>query len=786
MLMKKLVTAFILFLPAFLFSQKDIEINKEFSLFTSENAKGYFKPMFTTIGESFNTGLHTTAFYSNSWSIALDFSVMGMMIPNSQLNYNAELPDLYGNDDVTQTAELRDGSINRSLSGFTRQPTIYGSKSNPIFAAPQNHFAPDSFYKTVAYAEGNNISFMPGVPVAQLVAGFPTRTQLRLRYFGFNLLGEPLTYYTVALNQNIDRFFDLFDEEQNMALAANFAYHSFSRNPGIDISSFAAGLHFSKTFDFGLSLYTGMQYEGVSGSFYAVKEDFNENDVLNSPYAEVRNGDPLDFDIESFTNFRLLGGVSYKIGFVDLHGDIAYASQPVFRAGITLWFMKNEDKFKYIPPEYKPEPLNSRPPDMFAGRLQTEQKIFPARTLKVPEKKIIPPVLNAVTQVYAFVDSIRKPFTKMNLEEYEIRELRALLPYVFFDDNSSVLPERYNKLTHDNTRFFNRDSLIGKNTLSNYYHILNVIGSRMKEYESANITLTGCNSNTGDEKNNRSLSQARADTIKNYLIDVWGIDSSRITTIANNLPGTPSNPKKENGIAENRRVEITSDLWEITAPIIIEDTLRKVNPEIVQFVNEVETEAGLKSWELNVYDQGNPLNRFSGLKSLDPEITWDLNNDEEFKQKLVNSFDYSLEVTDTTNQFYTTSLKSVPVEFKSLEDKRNEKFQDTVYQKYNLILFEFNSSELGSDNQRIVEVIKKRLKQNSEVIVNGYTDIIGDEEYNKKLSERRAKSAEKAVNHSKSRSIGWGESKLLYSNDTPEGRFYCRTVVIDVKTPTNE
>jgi outer membrane protein OmpA-like peptidoglycan-associated protein len=784
--MKKIIFTYFVLLPALLLSQNDIEINKEFSLFTSKNAAGYFKPLFTTFGESLNTGLHTTAFYSNGWSLSLDISAMGMFIPESQKNFDAELPDLYGYDDITKTAELRDGKFNTSLSGFTRQPTIYGGKSNPVFAAPQNHFPPDSFYKTVAYAEGNNISFMPGLPVFQLVAGFPTRTQLRLRFLTATLLNEPLTYYTVALNQNIDKFFELFPEEYNMSLAANFAYHSISRDPGIDISSLAAGVHFSKAFDFGLSLYTGFQYEGFNGSFYAVKEDYNENDILNSPYEEVRNGDPLSFDIESFTNFRLLGGVSYNIGAFDFYADAGYASQPVIRAGMTIWFIKNKDKEKFKLPDRMPMMPDKSAPDLYAGRIQTEQKIFKADYLKVPEKKIIPPLLNANTEVFAMEDSIRKPFTKLKMEEFEIHELRALLPFVFFDENSSVLPEKYHLLSKENTQYFSNDSLLGKTTLDNYYHILNIIGKRMKQYETANITLAGYNSNTDEEKNNKELSQNRAEAVRDYLVLNWEIDTSRITIETGNLPKNPSNPTKEEGIVENRRVEISADLWEITAPIIIEDTLRKIQPEKIVFDNEAESEAGLKSWELSVYDSGDKLRSYKGSYNLDKEIIWEIDNDNKLKHSLRNNFDYTLEVTDTTSQFYTTQIKSIPVEFSSLEDKRKEQNQDTIYQKYNLILFEFNSAEIGPDNQRIVEIIKKRLKTNSEVTVNGYTDIIGDEEYNKNLSKRRAQSSANAINHSNSKVIGHGESKLIYPNDTPEGRFYSRTVVVDVKTPVNE
>ena len=37
----------------------ELKISKDFNVFTSKNAQGYLKPLFTTISESFNTGLYT-------------------------------------------------------------------------------------------------------------------------------------------------------------------------------------------------------------------------------------------------------------------------------------------------------------------------------------------------------------------------------------------------------------------------------------------------------------------------------------------------------------------------------------------------------------------------------------------------------------------------------------------------------------------------------------------------------------------------------------------------------
>ncbi|MGE3802396.1 MAG: OmpA family protein, partial [Candidatus Kapaibacterium sp.] len=81
----------------------------------------------------------------------------------------------------------------------------------------------------------------------------------------------------------------------------------------------------------------------------------------------------------------------------------------------------------------------------------------------------------------------------------------------------------------------------------------------MKEYPNAKLTLTGCNSDEGVEKGDSGLSRSRAETIQDYLLNVWKVSPGRITLTSQNLPNVPSNPKTLEGKEENRRVEITSN-----------------------------------------------------------------------------------------------------------------------------------------------------------------------------------------------------------------------------------
>jgi hypothetical protein len=333
-----ILTIFILLLTneTQLVAGKPFSFSKEFTLFTSKNAGGYFKPFFTTIEESLNSNQYTTADLRNEWSFSLDLAVQGMIIPQSQKVFDAELPDKYGDLSVTETVELRDETEYRNRKSPSQQPTIYGGISYPVFSAPQSSDSLTSMYKSVAFAEGKNISFMSGLPVLQLIIGFPTRTDLRIRSIVLSVQDESLIYWGFIINQRIDHFFKLFSNDKTQAIALNLSYQSITRDAGIDISTFATGVHWSKLIYDNSYIYAGVQYETMNGLFEAIRENFNPEDVTNSPYSEIREGENLKFDIESFTNFRITGGFSYILEPVEFHFDVAYASQPIINGGIKI------------------------------------------------------------------------------------------------------------------------------------------------------------------------------------------------------------------------------------------------------------------------------------------------------------------------------------------------------------------------------------------------------------------------------------------------------------------
>lgn len=110
---------------------------------------------------------------------------------------------------------------------------------------------------------------------------------------------------------------------------------------------------------------------------------------------------------------------------------------------------------------------------------------------------------------------------------------------------------------------------------------------------------------------------------------------------------------------------------------------------------------------------------------------------------------------------------------------------EVVIQLPGAILFDFDSAEIRPDAERaltdVAEVI--RSYANRPVRVEGHTDSMADDEYNQKLSERRAASVaawlgSHGIETSRVRTAGFGEKRPVASNDTSDGRQRNRRVEV--------
>jgi OmpA-OmpF porin, OOP family len=99
------------------------------------------------------------------------------------------------------------------------------------------------------------------------------------------------------------------------------------------------------------------------------------------------------------------------------------------------------------------------------------------------------------------------------------------------------------------------------------------------------------------------------------------------------------------------------------------------------------------------------------------------------------------------------------------------------------ILFEVNKADINAKSMGAINEIVKLMKEHPDLkfSIEGHTDSDGDESFNKKLSEERAAAVknllvESGIDASRLETKGWGESKPLNNNSTPEEKANNRRV----------
>ncbi|TAE32088.1 MAG: hypothetical protein EAZ92_02050 [Candidatus Kapaibacterium sp.] len=419
-------------------------------------------------------------------------------------------------------------------------------------------------------------------------------------------------------------------------------------------------------------------------------------------------------------------------------------------------------------------------------------------TLFVPP----PPRMDvSVTAVGVESNGMEKPIVQVRFEEFLAQRYVPLLNYVFFEEQAFALPVRYKRLSDEGVQKFEIDKLYKSGTLDIYYHVLNIVGKRMRQYPDAVLTITGCNADITSETGNTALSEQRAASVRRYFLDTWKIAENRLVMKARDLSEQPSMPKTEQDkIEENRRVELTSTVREILDPVMLSDTVRTANPPVVRFKPRAKTDKPIMDWTLLVNYHDEEVRRFSSETSVEvsgdslqavqnkaPQelprtIDWQILRENESLMRVPGPLQFILTASDISGNS-GVGYGTIPVEQLTLRKKRREYRNDREFEQFSLILFQFNRAEISERNQHIIDFMKERIKPSSKLSIAGYTDRTGDATYNRTLSKQRATELARLLGSSINAAQGFGEDQLLYPNDFPEGRFYCRTVNVSIETP---
>jgi outer membrane protein OmpA-like peptidoglycan-associated protein len=379
-----------------------------------------------------------------------------------------------------------------------------------------------------------------------------------------------------------------------------------------------------------------------------------------------------------------------------------------------------------------------------------------------------------------------------------VRETFPVRNYVFFDLGSTEIPDRYVLITKDQMKDFKEDRLevltpkhlSGRSDrqMTVYYNVLNILGDRMGRNPLAIVRLSGAS------MQGREDGKAMAESVKRYLVSVFGIDASRINTEGRVKPRIPS--EQPGGTKEldllregDRRVSILSEspamLMEYQtgpdaplAPVEIVDVQEAPIDSYVSFNVERAKEA-FSSWSVEIRDDKSIVQKFGPYTqekvSLPGKSILGTRPEGDYKVTMVGK-----------TKSGKTIRKETPVHM--VLWKPSEKEEGMRYS----VIFEFNQSEAISIYEKyLTEIVTPKIPKDGTVIIHGHTDIIGDDANNLTLSLARANEVRSIIGTALSKTgrtdvkfevYGFGEDENIspFKNKFPEERFYNRTVIIDI------
>jgi outer membrane protein OmpA-like peptidoglycan-associated protein len=368
-----------------------------------------------------------------------------------------------------------------------------------------------------------------------------------------------------------------------------------------------------------------------------------------------------------------------------------------------------------------------------------------------------------------------------------LEETFPLRNYVFFDPGSRDVPSRYVRLTSAQAANFREEHLFAsastlttgrsRKQLETYYNVLNVIGDRLRRYPQATVTLAGASS-AGVEDG-----RMMAESIKRYLVEVFGISANRISTSGQTRPGVPSSqPGGTRDLAlvqaEDRRVDIDSQTPEMLQPVRI-TTLQEDPLDADVVFTAAGAEEILASWSLEVRDQAGMTRTFGPFTS----------SQERISGKSI--------LGDRAEGSYTTTLRGQTKTGQSIERQSQFRLAKAAPGESEQglrfsILFEFDQSKTVATYQRfLTQTVAPAIPDGANVVIHGHTDVVGEESYNLKLSRDRANETLTVLQQALARAgkrqvrfdtVGFGEDprRAPFENRFPEERFYNRTVVIEI------
>jgi outer membrane protein OmpA-like peptidoglycan-associated protein len=265
--------------------------------------------------------------------------------------------------------------------------------------------------------------------------------------------------------------------------------------------------------------------------------------------------------------------------------------------------------------------------------------------------------------------------------------------------------------------------------------------------------------------------------VKDYLVNTWGIEGSRITVDQRNLPELATNPVTGAGKQENRRVEISSSDPRLTEPVKIESRDNTtVGETIIRFETTIKpADQKFKDWTISLDQNGNTIGTpMSGQGAPPLTTTYTIPGAEKYINQPIR---YRM-VANTDDGRQVSAEGMTRIVNRTIDRENLEHFA--------MLSFDFNAYEINDHAKQMINLMGESISRDANgVIVTGYCDSTGSAEYNQALSEQRANSAIGALRAAtklpaNASAKGEGIQNPKFVNYLPEGRMLNRRVEVEI------
>ena len=684
-----------------------------------------------------------------------------------------------------------------------------------------------NYNHTIEYMKSNN-----SLKKESRFAWFPNRRIFRSLVLGAlivtgiqskaqqDLYSIPSWWFGAAVGGNVN-FYNGTTQQLNSGFMAPTAFHD-----GMGVGLYVAPLieYYRANTRLGFMLQAG--YDNRRGKFEQVDSPCNCPEDLKTEISYLTIEPSLRF-APFRSNFYLYAGprfafnmeksFNYKMGInpdfpdqipsPEVEGDLSSVHKNLISmqigAGVDLPINSQNNRtqvvlspFVSFQPYFGQDPRSIESLTVTTVRAGFALKFGRGKKIEVPAEVIVPVAAEVVVVDPEVTFTVNAP---VNIPvERRVREVFPLRNYVFFNSGSTEIPNRYMLLRKDQVKEFKEDQLDlyipenlsgrSKRQMTVYYNVINVLGDRMIKFPSTTITLVG--SSEKGPKDGRAMAQS----MKDYLVNVFGIDPSRISVkgvtkpeISSILPGETSELALR--YEGDRRVTIMSSsdilLMEYQhgpgAPLKPVEIITVQEAPLDSYItfNADGADEAFTSWSMEIRDENEKVQYYGPYTQEEVGISG---------KSILGSRpegDYKVTMIGQTKSGKVVRKEATAHMVLWTPPSNDEVMRFSILYEYD------NSKAINIYEKYLTDVVMPKIPQNGTVLIHGYSDIIGNEAWNQKLSLARANDVKKILGNALSKAgrsdvkfevHGYGEDlgTSPFDNKYPEGRFYNRTVIIDL------